>query len=53
MEAYKEVGFDGPLRPDHVPTVDGDSNEGPGYSAYGRLYALGYIRALRDVVWRS
>ena len=53
MEAYKEVGFDGPLRPDHVPTVDGDSNEHPGYSAYGRLYALGYIRALRDAVWRS
>jgi mannonate dehydratase len=53
MQAYKEVGFDGPLRPDHVPTVDGDSNEHPGYSAYGRLYALGYIRALRDAVWRS
>ena len=53
MQAYREVGFDGPLRPDHVPTVDGDSNEHPGYSAYGRLYALGYIRALRDAVWRS
>ena len=53
MRAYREVGFDGPLRPDHVPTVDGDSNEHPGYSAYGRLYALGYIRALRDAVWSS
>ncbi len=53
MEAYKEVGFDGPVRPDHVPTVDGDSNEHPGYSAYGRLYALGYIKGLCDVVWRS
>ena len=53
MQAYREVGFDGPLRPDHVPTVDGDSNEHPGYSAYGRLYALGYIRALRDAVFRA
>jgi mannonate dehydratase len=53
MQAYREVGFDGPLRPDHVPTVDGDSNEHPGYSAYGRLYALGYIRALRDAVFCS
>lgn len=52
MEAYKEVGFDGPLRPDHVPTVDGDSNDHPGYSAYGRLYALGYIRALSQAVFR-
>jgi mannonate dehydratase len=53
MQAYKQVGFDGPLRPDHVPTVEGDSNDNPGYSAYGRLYALGYIRALRDAVWRD
>lgn len=53
MRAYREVGFDGPLRPDHVPTVEGDSNERPGYSAYGRLYALGYIRALRDAVFAS
>jgi mannonate dehydratase len=53
MRAYKDVGFDGPLRPDHVPTVEGDSNDNPGYSAYGRLYALGYIRALCDAVWRD
>jgi mannonate dehydratase len=53
MEAYKQVGYDGPLRPDHVPTVEGDSNDAPGYSAYGRLYAIGYIRALCDSVWHS
>jgi mannonate dehydratase len=53
MEAYKQVGYAGPLRPDHVPTVDGDSNDHPGYSAYGRLFALGYIRALCDAVWHS
>jgi mannonate dehydratase len=53
MEVYKQVGFEGPLRPDHVPTVDGDSNDNPGYSAYGRLFALGYIRALCDAVWHS
>jgi mannonate dehydratase len=52
LEAYKEVGFDGPMRPDHVPTVDGDSNDQPGYSPYGRLYAIGYIRGLRDAVYR-
>ncbi|MGD0810238.1 MAG: mannonate dehydratase [Acidimicrobiales bacterium] len=50
MEAYKQIGFEGPLRPDHVPTVDGDSNDNPGYSAYGRLFALGYIRALCEAV---
>jgi mannonate dehydratase len=53
LEAYKEVGFEGPMRPDHVPTVDGDNNDSPGYSTFGRLYAIGYIRGLRDVVYRA
>jgi mannonate dehydratase len=51
MQAYKDIGFDGVLRPDHVPTVAGDSNENAGYSAFGRLYAIGYIRGLREVVY--
>ena len=51
MRAYKEIGFDGVLRPDHVPTVAGDSNENAGYSSFGRLYALGYIRGLREAVY--
>ena len=51
MKAYRDIGFDGVLRPDHVPTVEGDSNENAGYSAFGRLYAIGYIRGLRQGVW--
>ncbi len=51
MKAYKEIGFEGVLRPDHVPTVEGDSNEQAGYSSFGRLYAIGYIRGLRQAVY--
>lgn len=51
MRAYRDVGFEGVLRPDHVPTVEGDNNDRPGYSAYGRLYAIGYIRGLRQAVY--
>jgi mannonate dehydratase len=51
LRAYKEIGFDGPLRPDHVPTMAGESNERPGYAAIARLFALGYIRGLADVVY--
>lgn len=51
MRAYREVGFDGVCRPDHVPTLDGDSNERPGYSTIGRLFALGYIRGLVQSVY--
>ena len=51
MRAYKDIGFNGVLRPDHVPTVEGDSNQNAGYSAFGRLYAIGYIRGLREAVY--
>ncbi|MBC8160759.1 MAG: mannonate dehydratase [Roseiflexaceae bacterium] len=51
MKAYSEINFDGVLRPDHVPTVDGDSNTNAGYSAFGRLYAIGYIRGLQQAVY--
>jgi mannonate dehydratase len=51
LKAYKEIGFEGVLRPDHVPTVEGDSNANAGYSSFGRLYAIGYIRGLRQAVY--
>jgi mannonate dehydratase len=31
MEAYHEVGYEGVCRPDHVPTMEGDSNDNPSY----------------------
>lgn len=46
LRAYARAGFEGPIRPDHVPTMSGESNESPGYGRLGRLYALGYIRGL-------
>lgn len=51
MKAYKDIDFEGVLRPDHVPTVEGDSNQHAGYSSFGRLYAIGYIRGLRQAVY--
>ncbi len=51
MRAYKEIGFEGVLRPDHVPTLEGDSNDTPGYSNVGRLLAIGYITGLREAVY--
>jgi mannonate dehydratase len=51
MQAYRDIGFEGVLRPDHVPTVEGDSNENAGYSSFGRLFALGYIHGLRQAVY--
>ena len=51
MEAYRDIGFEGVLRPDHVPTMEGDDNNSPGYSSIGRLFAIGYIKGLREAVY--
>jgi mannonate dehydratase len=51
MKAYKEVGYEGVCRPDHVPTMEGDSNDNPAYSSIGRLFAIGYIKGLRQAVY--
>jgi mannonate dehydratase len=48
--AYHEVGFRGAIRPDHVPTLEGETNENPGYHMLGRLWALGYIRGLIEAL---
>jgi mannonate dehydratase len=48
MRTYQEVGFDGVMRPDHVPTLEGDANDTPGYTTRGRLYAIGYMRGLQE-----
>lgn len=48
VKAYREVGFDGPVRIDHAPTLEGEDNREPGYAEMGRLYALGYLRGLLE-----
>ena len=48
MQILYNTGYKGPIRPDHVPTMAGDSNSFPGYSTIGTLFAVGYIRGLID-----
>ncbi|MDS0300803.1 mannonate dehydratase [Halogeometricum sp. S1BR25-6] len=56
MDAYREVGFDGPIRPDHVPKMLGEEDrEGAasGYTDMGRLFAVGYMKGLTERAERS
>lgn len=53
MKAYYDIGFEGPLRPDHVPTMYGETNERPGYMTLGNLFAIGYIRGLAESVSKN
>lgn len=46
IRALRDVGYSGPVRPDHVPQLVGEDNGEPGYTMLGRLFAFGYIRGL-------
>ena len=50
MRAYRDVGFSGIMRPDHVPLMEGEVDENNGYSMKGRLFAVGYMRGLMHAV---
>lgn len=48
IRTYREVGFTGPVRVDHVPTMAGEDAGLPGYANLGRLYAIGYLKGLLE-----
>jgi mannonate dehydratase len=51
IDAYRDVGFDGPIRPDHVPRLADEAartDTMAGYTDMGRLFAIGYIKGLLE-----
>jgi mannonate dehydratase len=48
VRIYERLVPDVPIRPDHVPTLEGDDNASYGYTMRGKLYAIGYIKGLMD-----
>jgi mannonate dehydratase len=51
IDAYQDIGFDGPIRPDHVPRMVGEDDRDAamaGYTDMGRLFAIGYIKGLLE-----
>jgi mannonate dehydratase len=53
MRAYRDIGFTGPMRPDHVPQLVGEEDGPPGYTMLGRLFAFGYMRGSMQAVEQS
>ena len=50
LKLYHEVGFDGPIRPDHAPTLAAESNQSPGYAMQGKVLAIGYIKGIAQAL---
>lgn len=53
MKTLYEIGFDGPIRPDHVPTMVNEDNTNPSYGLLGNLFAIGYMRGLMEAADRE
>lgn len=49
VRAYRDAGYDGYIRVDHVPTMAGEENRRPGYESLGRLFAVGYLKGLMEM----
>jgi mannonate dehydratase len=50
LRIYHECTFEGPMRPDHAPTLAGESNERPGYAMGGKVFAIGYMKGAMDAL---
>jgi mannonate dehydratase len=50
LRIYGESGFDGPMRPDHAPTLEGEANDRPGYAMLGKLFAFGYMKGIMKAI---
>ena len=46
LKTYHEIGFNGPMRPDHAPTLDEETNARPGYAIQGKIFAMGYMKGV-------
>ncbi|MBE6730740.1 MAG: mannonate dehydratase [Ruminococcaceae bacterium] len=47
---YNKLGINVPIRVDHVPLFAGETQGVAGYSALGRLYAIGYLKGILEAV---
>lgn len=50
IRTYYQLGLNVPIRVDHVPIMAGESGGVAGYTALGRLYAIGYLKGLLEML---
>ena len=53
MKAFYDAGFSYPIRPDHVPSLEGEKVHRQGYSLLGRLHAVGFMKGLMTAIERN
>jgi mannonate dehydratase len=51
IRSYKEIGYDGLVRVDHVPLLADEEGEYDGYGVHGHLFAIGYLKGLMEPIF--
>ncbi len=51
LEIYSKAGFNGPIRPDHAPTIELDKNDTrSGYTMGGKVFAFGFMKGIMEAL---
>ena len=53
MKALHDIGFEGPVRPDHGRHIWGETECVPGYGLYDRALGLCYLEGLLEAIRKS
>jgi mannonate dehydratase len=51
LQIYSKAGFNGPIRPDHAPTIEIDkADTRSGYTMGGKVYAFGFMKGIMEAL---
>jgi mannonate dehydratase len=51
FETYRDIGYQGFIRSDHVPYLVTDEGEHDGYGLQGNIFAIGYLKGLMEPIF--
>ncbi len=51
FKTYKEIGYEGFIRSDHVPLLATEKVKSDGYSMQGHIFAIGYMKGLMEPIF--
>ena len=51
FRAYRDIGYTGFARPDHMPQLITEAGSNDGYGLHGNLFALGYLKGLMEPIF--
>jgi len=51
FQTYKDIGYDGFIRVDHVPQLAIEASSAEGYGLPGHIFAIGYLKGLMEPIF--